>query len=95
MGIEDNLRDLRRHLEDFLERRGFTYAVLDHKGEVIGCAYIYPSIHPGTDAGARSWVRVDGSHLDRTLYEAVWAWLRTAWPFEDIDHASRSPRSGR
>ncbi len=27
--IDDNLRDLRRHADDFSQRRGFTYTVLD------------------------------------------------------------------
>src|SRR6478736_10025732 len=29
MSLTDNLRDLERHAQDFAERRGFTYTVLD------------------------------------------------------------------
>ena len=43
MSLEENLRDLERHAQDFAERRGFTYTVLSTStGEVIGCVYIYP-----------------------------------------------------
>jgi len=43
MTLAENLRDLERHANDFRERRGFTYTVLDTTtGDVIGCVYIYP-----------------------------------------------------
>lgn len=94
MAIEDNLRDLRKHREDFRCRRGFTYTVLDRRGAVIGCVYIYPSSQAGVDAEVRSWVRSDRSHLDRPLYDAVSTWLRSAWPFATVDYASRGPTEG-
>jgi hypothetical protein len=90
MDIEDNLGDLQQHHEDFLARSGFTYTVLDHQNAVIGCVYIYPSTDAGSDAAVRSWVRADVAHLDRILYDAVWAWLRAAWPFGNIAYAPRS-----
>ena len=41
--LEDNLRDLERHADDFENRAGFTYTVLDPTtDDVIGCVYIYP-----------------------------------------------------
>src|SRR5262245_136178 len=44
MSLEDNLGDLRRHAEDFVQRTGFTYTVLEPgTDDVIGCVYIYPS----------------------------------------------------
>jgi hypothetical protein len=44
MTPEQNLADLRRHAEDFAQRSGFTYTVLDSDGgTIIGCVYIYPS----------------------------------------------------
>jgi hypothetical protein len=43
MSLEDNLRDLERHAQDFAGRRGFTYTMLSTgTDEVIGCVYIYP-----------------------------------------------------
>ena len=53
MTSEQNLGDLRQHAEEFAERSGFTYTVLDAgSGRVIGCVYIYPSKGAG---GARAW----------------------------------------
>jgi len=98
MSVQDNLRDLERHAQDFADRRGFTYTVLSTESdEVIGCVYIYP-IHgqpPEGDAdgqpaaAVRSWVRADHAHLDPVLYDSVVAWLGRAWPFGFIEYAPR------
>ena len=81
--LEDNLRDLQRHANDFAKREGFTYTVLDPPGErVLGCVYIYPAQGGGHDAHVESWVRANRAELDAPLREAVDAWLRAEWPFE-------------
>jgi hypothetical protein len=99
MSLEDNLRDLERHAQDFAERRGFTYTVLGAASdEVIGCVYIYPvkGQRPGggTDgvpgATVRSWVRADRAQLDRVVYDAVLTWLERDWPFLSIEYAPRA-----
>jgi hypothetical protein len=90
MPKEENLRDLENHAADFRNRRGFTYTVQSPAGETIGCLYIYPSgSDAAADADVRSWVRADHAQLDRPLYDAVSAWMRTAWPFETIEYAAR------
>jgi hypothetical protein len=88
MPKEDNLRDLENHADDFRNRRGFTYTVQRLDGETIGCVYVYPR-DTGPGADVRSWVRADHAHLDRPLYDAVSAWLRTAWPFATVDYTAR------
>jgi hypothetical protein len=98
MSLEDNLRDLERHAQDFAERRGFTYTVLGaDSDEVIGCVYIYPlkgqrtgGVQEPRGAAVRSWVRADRAALDRVVYDAVLAWLERDWPFQAIDYASRA-----
>jgi hypothetical protein len=98
MSLEDNLRDLERHAQDFASRRGFTYTVLSTAtGEVIGCVYIYPPRgedpgRPGAGgphAAVRSWVRADHAALDPVLYHAVRAWLERDWPFATVEYAPR------
>jgi hypothetical protein len=90
--IEDNLRDLRRHADDFTGRRGFTYTVLDpDTGDVVGCVYIYPDAAGPRRASVQSWVRVSRAELDVPLWRAVSAWLATAWPFESVAYATREP----
>jgi hypothetical protein len=98
MPLEDNLRDLEGHAQDFAERRGFTYTVLDaDSDEVIGCVYIYPPEGQGPDGGTedvrgaavQSWVRADRAQLDSVVYDAVLAWLERDWPFHSIEYAPR------
>ena len=85
--LEDNLRDLRRHADDFAKRGGFTYTVLDPGGGVVGCVYIYPARDGEHDAHVTSWVRASRAELDVTLRRAVNGWLRADWPFERVDYA--------
>lgn len=97
MSLDDNLRDLERHAQDFAGRRGFTYTVLSAgDGDVIGCVYIYPrrGQEPdgttGRHATVSSWVSAGHAALDPVLHAAVRAWLERDWPFDSIDYAPRT-----
>jgi hypothetical protein len=90
MTLESNLADLQRHAEDFVQRRGFTFTVIETDGDVIGCVYIYPSRKDPDVTDVRSWVSADRAELDLPLYEAVSAWLAARWPFTNVDYAVRS-----
>jgi hypothetical protein len=89
----ENLGDLERHAADFAERSGFTYTVrAAGSDEIIGCVYIYPPAAGAagvSGADVRSWVSADHAALDVTLYQAVSAWLRSAWPFTVVRYAPR------
>jgi hypothetical protein len=90
--IADNLRDLRRHADDFEQRRGFTYTVLDPAtADVIGCVYIYPSADDPHRTAVQSWVRASRAELDVPLWRAISAWLKTSWPFSDVSYDDRQP----
>ena len=102
MSLDDNLRDLERHAQDFAGRCGFTYTVLDTEDtdtdtdDVIGCVYIYPPSGQGPDgiagmrAAVRSWVRADRAALNTVLHNTVLAWLERDWPFDSIEYAPRA-----
>ena len=86
----DNLRDLQRHADDFRNRKGFTYTVLEPQSDdVVGCVYIYPDRTGATDAHVQSWVRASRAELDIPLWRAVSDWLASEWPFEQVDYAPR------
>lgn len=90
MTLERNLADLRRHADDFEQRRGFTFTVLDHvDGDVIGCVYLYPTRSEQWDVTVQSWVRADRAELDGPLADALAAWLASAWPWERVDRCGR------
>ena len=90
MTLEDNLRDLRRHADDFAQRSGFTYTVLDAGSDrVVGCVYIYPAEGAEGAADVSSWVRADRAELDVAVHNAVARWLADAWPFAAVSYAPR------
>lgn len=82
MSLAENRSDLERHAQDFAERAGFTYSVLDGVNDVVGCLYIYPADDGIHDAKVFSWVRVSQAGQDGALRRAVADWLTSdAWPF--------------
>jgi hypothetical protein len=93
MTPDENRADLQRHADDFRNRTGFTYTVLDPTGrDVIGCVYIYP-LRDGDsegDASVLSWVRESHAHLDTPLWRAVGEWLESDWPFAGVQYAPRA-----
>jgi len=87
MTIQDNLRDLVRHAQDFERRIGFTYSVIVGE-DVVGCVYIYPSSQ-AQGAIVRSWVREDKADLDQLVYRIVREWLESEWPFDHVEYDQR------
>jgi RimJ/RimL family protein N-acetyltransferase len=91
MTSDENRADLQRHDDDFRNRKGFTYTVLEPVSrDVIGCVYIYPVPDEDYDACALSWVRASHAHLDAPLWRAVSEWLASDWPFDSIQYAPRA-----
>ena len=81
MSLDQNLRDLQRRADDFEQRVGFTYTVLDDQNVVVGCVYIYPSRAEPDIPDVRSWVTASRADLDLALHETVDRWLAADWPF--------------
>ena len=72
MTPDENRADLQRHADDFRNRTGFTYTVLDPASrDVIGCVCIYPLADSDYDARALSWVRASHAQLDTPLWRVV------------------------
>lgn len=86
--LEDNLRDLVRHRQEFDTREAFAYSVLDGD-EVIGCLYINPIEGRPGEAAVVSWVKASRAEMDRVVWLAVSEWLSSDWPFTGFAYASR------
>jgi hypothetical protein len=88
--VEENLADLRRHADDFANRIGFTFTVLDPADhDVIGCVDLYPSTSTTHDVIVLSWVRVERADLDTPLADTVANWLAEHWPWRHPDRCGR------
>ena len=90
--IEENLADLERHQQEFLERIAFAYTVVSlDENRVLGCVYINPVKHQSVDARVYMWVRESEyeKKLHPILFKAVKEWLDSAWPFEKVVYPRR------
>ncbi len=92
MTLEDNLRDLQRHQNEFLDRVAFAYTVMNlSETECLGCMYIKRSDKLRFDAGVYLWVRESEYEKggDEELYSLVKSWIDECWPFEKVAHPGR------
>lgn len=90
MTLDENREDLQRHADDFRNRKGFTYTVLDPTDrDVIGCVYIYPLRDSDDTAIVRSWVRKSHAQLDAPLWRAMSEWIASDWPLTAVQYAPR------
>ena len=86
LSLDENLRDLKQHADDFKRRVGFTYTVLDNENRFIGCVYIYPCGSDPKVTNVRSWVTASRGELDTVLPHAVSNWLAVYWPFATVSY---------
>jgi len=93
--LAQNLADLQRHEREHIERKAFTFTVLNPQGtQCLGCVYIVP-VRPeeiplcedaayAADVGF--WVRESelASALDRHLLETLRDWFQAEWAFDRV-----------
>lgn len=87
MTIEENLEDLRRHQNEFLERKAFVYTVMSlDESLCLGCIYINPSEKKAFDAEVSLWARAIEveNGLEKLLFETVKGWIKSEWPFKNV-----------
>ena len=90
MSLADNIKDLKRHEEDFRSRTAFAFTVLTPtRDKCIGCVYIDPCKAVDFDCEVYLWVRNDYTDLDNELYNRVRDWLVNCWPFKRIAFPGR------
>ena len=92
--IEENLADLERHQQEFLDRKAFAYTVISlDDSKVLGCIYINPSPPEETelDATVHMWVRQSeyDKGLDVKLFQTVRKWIGEDWPFKRVAYPGR------
>lgn len=94
MTLEENMSDMEMHYKEFIDRKSFTYSILDGD-DVIGCLYIYPGESESVDARVRSWVTEGRAEMDRIVWRSISDWLATTWPFASISYDPRDQRQFR
>lgn len=90
MTLEQNLKDLAWHEDEWNRRTSFAYAVFTADGsEEIGCIYFFPSGKRDFDARAIVWVRASRANMDDEILLFTQNWLHTAWPFRKVGFPGR------
>ncbi len=92
--LEENLADLERHQQEFLDRKAFAYTVVSlDETKVLGCLYINPCPPEmkGADAAVYMWVRQAeyDKGLDEVLFNTVKDWINSDWPFRKVIYPGR------
>jgi hypothetical protein len=90
--LKENLDDLKRHQQEFLDRKAFAYTVISlDESRVLGCVYINPTEVNNVDAVIHMWVRQTeyDKGLDDILFNTVKDWVSANWPFKNIDYPGR------
>lgn len=90
--IAQNLRGLKVHYKEFVDRDAFAYAILaTNELTVLGTVYIRPSWKEGYDAAVNMWVRTSEYHkgFDPILFSTVKDWIESDWPFETPAYLGR------
>ena len=103
--LEENLADLERHQQEFLDRKAFAYTVVSlDETQVLGCIYINPPQkyshipefveywkETGSDAVVFMWVRKTehDKGLDKILFHTVRDWISVDWPFRKVAYPGR------
>lgn len=91
--LEENLKDLKRHQQEFLDRKAFAYTVVSlDESEVLGCLYINPpKKNSEYNASVVMWVRRTefDKGLDDILFRTVKKWISADWPFNQVYYPGR------
>lgn len=93
--LAQNLADLQRHEREHIERKAFTFTVLNPQGDqCLGCVYIQPfwpeEVPLCQDAAHAAdvgfWVRTSEltNALDRHLLATLRDWFQAEWAFDRI-----------
>lgn len=97
MTAEQDREDLARHEAEIERHESFNYALFDNgETELLGCVYIDPPIHAGTDAEISWWV-VDwltGGPIEAALDEFVPRWIAADWPLTNPHYTHHSKPGG-
>jgi RimJ/RimL family protein N-acetyltransferase len=90
--LEENLEDLERHQQEFIDREAFAYTVVSlDESRVLGCVYVNPARRTDAEAEVYMWVRQSeyDQGLDAILFQDVQRWISSTWPFDDVAYPGR------
>jgi len=86
--LEENLADLERHWQEFVDREGYAYTVLSpDRSRCLGCVYLVPLPGTADDVAALAFWVIEpelATDLDRHLLESLTRWFDEQWSFRRV-----------
>ena len=88
--LDQNLKDLEEHYNEFITKEAFTYTILStDRKSCIGCLYIRPIPTSDYDCRVNFWFRNSHKHLEAAFFNDVKSWLKNDWEFVNIAFTGR------
>ena len=87
LSVEDNLRDLEWHADEFRRRSSFAYTVIDpEEPGCAGCVYVFPPTRVGYDVELFMWLRSDrySTNKETDFRGELKDWICSLWHFNSI-----------
>lgn len=89
---EDNLTHIKEDFQDFNDRVGFSYIILDPaKSICLGCVYIFPSLYMGNDVAVYYWfnIEIHRTPLALKVEHFIRNWIIECWGIRDAAYPGR------
>ncbi len=89
---EDNLNYIEEDYEDFKNRIGFSYIILDpDELTCFGCVYIFPSVFEGSDVAIYYWfnITIVDTQLSLSVEKFIREWIDSYWKIKDPAYPGR------
>ncbi|AUX74257.1 GNAT family N-acetyltransferase [Erwinia pyrifoliae] len=89
---EDNLAYISEDYQDFIDRTGFSYIILDNDERFcIGCVYLFPSLYEGSDVAVYYWFNIEvvETPLAEKVESFIRQWVGDFWRIEKPAYPGR------
>jgi len=81
--LEQNLKDIAWHEDEFEKGISFAYAVFSpNEADYMGCVYIMPSNDKNIDAEIWIWLKQSEKEKESLLETEIREWILNQWPLD-------------
>lgn len=91
LSLEQNLEDLKRDYQEFVDKMTFRYAILNlDKTSYDGCLYIRPTSAAGYDCRVDLWLKNSKRDLEMLFLPLLREWFAKDWHFTNVAYPGRT-----
>ncbi|KHS67086.1 hypothetical protein QT13_14930 [Pectobacterium brasiliense] len=89
---EENLAYIQEDYQDFKDRVGFSYIILDPDETIcLGCVYIFPSLFEGSDVAIYYWfnIKIADTKFSIIVEKFIRKWIKNFWKIKKPAYPGR------